>query len=63
VWDLDEDTREGNLAITPLQCYGRTSDLGCLYAFLCGDTARYITGTDILVDGGGITTYGQWRIK
>ncbi len=45
------------LAITPLQCYGRTSDLGSLYAFLCGDAARYITGTDILVDGGGITTY------
>ena len=63
VWDLDEDTRDGNFSITPLQRYGRTSDLGCIYAFLCGDTARYITGADILVDGGGITTYGQWRIK
>ena len=63
VWDLDEDTREGNLGITPLQRYGRTSDLGCVYAFLCGDAARYITGADILVDGGGLTTFGQWRIE
>jgi hypothetical protein len=34
-----------------------------LYAFLYGDTARYITGINILVDDGGITTFGQWRKK
>jgi NAD(P)-dependent dehydrogenase (short-subunit alcohol dehydrogenase family) len=63
VWDLDEDTRDGNLGITPLQRFGRTSDLGCVFTFLCGDAARYITGADILVDGGGMTTFGKWRIK
>lgn len=63
VWDLDEDSREGNLSITPLQGYGRTSDLGCVFAFLCGDTARYITGADVLVDGGGLATFSQWKIN
>ncbi len=63
IWDLDEDTRAGNMGVTPLQCYGRTSDLGQVYAFLCSAAARYITGMDLLVDGGGMTTFGAWRIK
>ena len=62
IWDLNEASRESNFQMTPLQSYGRTSDLACVYAFLCGDAARYITGTDILVDGGGLTTFGQWEV-
>ena len=62
VWDLNEASRENNFSMTPLQAYGRTSDLGSVFAFLCSDSARYITGTDILVDGGGLTTFGRWEV-
>lgn len=63
VWDLDQDTIDGNLANTPLGCYGRTVDLGRIFAFLCSDTAKYMTGADVLVDGGGMTAFGKWKIK
>ena len=31
---------------------GRPEDFGRIAAFLCSDTARFITGSAILVDGG-----------
>jgi|GEM_PF-524466 len=62
VWDLSEESRQGNLNLTPLGTYGRTVDLGQIFAFFCSDTARYVTSSDILVDGGGLTSFFGWRV-
>jgi NAD(P)-dependent dehydrogenase (short-subunit alcohol dehydrogenase family) len=40
------------LSKIPLGCWGDPPDIGKLARFLCSDDAKYMTGTDILVDGG-----------
>ena len=36
----------------PLGCWGRVEDIGKLALYLCSEGAGFITGTDILIDGG-----------
>ena len=36
----------------PIGKWGQPEDMGTLAAFLCSDAANFITGTDILIDGG-----------
>ena len=36
----------------PLQRYGTPEDEARLVAFLCSEEASYITGTELVVDGG-----------
>ena len=36
----------------PLGCWGRVEDIGQLALYLCSENAGFITGTDILIDGG-----------
>jgi NAD(P)-dependent dehydrogenase (short-subunit alcohol dehydrogenase family) len=36
----------------PLGRYGKKEDIGAVALFLCSEAAGYITGTDILIDGG-----------
>ncbi len=36
----------------PLGRWGRVEDVGQLALFLCSEDAGFITGTDILIDGG-----------
>jgi NAD(P)-dependent dehydrogenase (short-subunit alcohol dehydrogenase family) len=36
----------------PVGRWGDVEEIGALAAFLCGDKAGFITGTDILIDGG-----------
>jgi len=36
----------------PVGRWGKVEEIGPLAAFLCSDTAGFITGTDILIDGG-----------
>ena len=36
----------------PLGCWGRVEDIGKLALYLCSEDAGFITGTDILIDGG-----------
>ena len=45
--DIDQVLRN-----TPSGRLGRPSDFGDVVAFLCSDSAQYITGTAILIDGG-----------
>ena len=45
----DEPDVSGN----PMRALGRPEDFGAVAAFLCSDQARYITGTSVVVDGGG----------
>jgi NAD(P)-dependent dehydrogenase (short-subunit alcohol dehydrogenase family) len=40
------------LAAIPLGAWGRVEDIGALAVYLCSDQARFITGTDIVIDGG-----------
>jgi NAD(P)-dependent dehydrogenase (short-subunit alcohol dehydrogenase family) len=40
------------LASIPLGKWGKVEDIGSLAQFLCSDAAAFITGTDILIDGG-----------
>jgi len=40
------------LANIPAGCWGKVEDIGSLAGFLCSDAASFITGTDILIDGG-----------
>jgi NAD(P)-dependent dehydrogenase (short-subunit alcohol dehydrogenase family) len=37
---------------TPLRREGESHELAAVVAFLCGPEASFLTGTDVLVDGG-----------
>jgi 3-oxoacyl-[acyl-carrier protein] reductase len=47
-----EDMAEGRAATVPARRFGRPEELGMLCAFLCADAAGYITGQNVLIDGG-----------
>lgn len=49
---LDDSHREKLLAQVPLRRMGSTAEIGNIVAFLCSDTASYITGQTLAVDGG-----------
>lgn len=40
------------LAKIPVHQWGRPADIGALAVFLCSEAAAFITGSDILIDGG-----------
>jgi NAD(P)-dependent dehydrogenase (short-subunit alcohol dehydrogenase family) len=40
------------LASVPLGRWGKIEDIGALACYLCSEAASFITGTDILIDGG-----------
>ncbi len=40
------------IANVPLGRWGKVEEVGALAAFLCSDEAGFITGTDVLMDGG-----------
>jgi NAD(P)-dependent dehydrogenase (short-subunit alcohol dehydrogenase family) len=40
------------LANIPLNQWGQVQDIGALAAFICSEGGRFITGSDILIDGG-----------
>lgn len=40
------------LASLPVGAWGKPEDIGTLAAYLCSSAAGFITGTDILIDGG-----------
>lgn len=49
-----EDTgrKELELSSIPLGAFGKTADIANAAVFLCSDAGAYITGADIVVDGG-----------
>lgn len=59
---LDEPaTRADVLSETPVGRLGRPEDIARLVAFLCGDESGFITGAEVLVDGGQtIHGYPRW---
>jgi NAD(P)-dependent dehydrogenase (short-subunit alcohol dehydrogenase family) len=40
------------LANIPVGRWGKVEEIGALASFLCSEAAGFITGTDILIDGG-----------
>ena len=59
---LADDWPEGVerwMAAVPLGRLGTPEDIGDACVFLCSDLARWITGTDLVVDG-GILTNPTW---
>ena len=40
------------LAQTPLRRYGKPEEVAALALYICSDAASYITGSDMLIDGG-----------
>jgi NAD(P)-dependent dehydrogenase (short-subunit alcohol dehydrogenase family) len=46
------ETNEQFMSKTPMRRWGQPEDLGKLAVFLCSDDAGFVTGTDIVVDGG-----------
>ncbi|MCS7044004.1 MAG: SDR family oxidoreductase [Bryobacteraceae bacterium] len=48
----DPQANAAFLARLPLGEWGRPDDIGALAVYLCSEQARFITGTDIVIDGG-----------
>jgi NAD(P)-dependent dehydrogenase (short-subunit alcohol dehydrogenase family) len=46
------DTNAYFLANLPLGRWGKVEEIGALACYLCSDAAGFITGTDIVIDGG-----------
>jgi NAD(P)-dependent dehydrogenase (short-subunit alcohol dehydrogenase family) len=48
----DPDYEAAELAMTPMGRIGEVSDIAPAVAFLCSDSASYITGASLVIDGG-----------
>lgn len=48
----DPSVNAGIISKIPLGRWGKVEDIGALALFLCSDAAGFITGADILIDGG-----------
>ena len=48
----EEGRRELELSSIPIGAFGQTTDIANAAVFLCSDAGAYITGADIVVDGG-----------
>ena len=51
IWG-DQEANQSLVSKIPLGYWGKVEDVGRLAAYLCSEEAGYITGTDILIDGG-----------
>ncbi len=49
---LDEDVKEKMKQAIPMRRFGAPEDVADLVGFLCSDSAAYITGQVMVVDGG-----------
>jgi NAD(P)-dependent dehydrogenase (short-subunit alcohol dehydrogenase family) len=55
--DIDE-VRDGFIQATPLGRMGQPAEIANVVAFLLSDKASFVTGTDVVVDGGLICKHG-----
>jgi 3-oxoacyl-[acyl-carrier protein] reductase len=47
-----DEVWQARAAANPARRYGRTDEIGAYFAFLCSEHAGFITGQNLLVDGG-----------
>ena len=50
--DIMEQTRSVAASVTPLGFYGLPSDIAAGVVFLASDESRFITGIELVIDGG-----------
>src|SRR5215217_5591947 len=55
---MSEDTIQDHASLIPLNRHGRVEEVASAFAFLASDEAWFITGTELVVDGG--QTCGEW---
>jgi NAD(P)-dependent dehydrogenase (short-subunit alcohol dehydrogenase family) len=48
----DQGAAEAELSSVPLGTFGKTKDIAQAAVFLCSDAGAYVTGADLVVDGG-----------
>ena len=48
----EDDVRAAQQAVIPAQRFGSPAEFGAVCAFLCSQQAGYLTGQNILLDGG-----------
>ena len=51
-WIQDPNINRQFLSRIPIGRWGRAEEVGQLASYLCSPEAGFITGTDILIDGG-----------
>jgi NAD(P)-dependent dehydrogenase (short-subunit alcohol dehydrogenase family) len=51
IWQ-DPEKNAAFLARVPMKRWGRVPDIGALAVFLCSEAASFMTGSDLLIDGG-----------
>ena len=51
------DYQSKNAKEIPLQRYGTPEEFGRLVTFLCSEANTYVTGQNILVEGGMVSAY------
>ena len=52
-----KDYQSKNAKEIPLQRYGTPEEFGRLVTFLCSEANTYVTGQNILVEGGMVSAY------
>lgn len=58
--DDNQEFRDRVNSIHPVRKAGCADDVANAVAFLCSDAASFITGTELVVDG-GMTIQDQWK--
>ena len=52
--DAQQPVMATMVAESPLARTGRAEEVAAVAAFLCSDAASFMTGSDVLVDGGSV---------
>lgn len=58
----DQGVADRELSSVPLGRFGRTSEIGEAAVYLCSEAGDYVTGTDLVVDGGRNRSRARMRV-